>query len=186
MADEQNIIEEKTLKDLQKEAVELGMTEEEAGKFSVKSVLQVTIDALKRQKTQTVAPVIDNPQENKALEKQWKSKREVMREKLLKELKERPVRILVPLDPKEQAGKVEWRRNDKTGKEEQFHVSGAIQPVTLNGYQWLVPKGSYVEVPETVAQIITEKFQQTEQAGAAFKIDRVDPETGRSVRDQLS
>lgn len=63
------------------------------------------------------------------------------------------VRILVPLEGNEKLG--------------------AFHPVTINGYRLNVPKGVYVAVPQTVADIISEAFNVYEQNSAtAMRTDR--------------
>lgn len=174
-------LEEMTVKELQEEATKKGVAN--ADIFTTKAQLIAAIGMV----AQPIIPTITtldshNPQEEKKSEKKWMEKRERMRKTLEAQ---RTVRILVPLEGKERMGVVEWRYNDKTKRKEQVAISGSIQPVTLNGYMYLIPKGTYVEVPEQIAQVIQDKFNQTSQAGAELKIDRIDPETGRPVADQL-
>lgn len=76
------------------------------------------------------------------------SKKEIMREKLMTQP---TVRMYIPLNQGEKAG--------------QTH------PVTLNGFRINVPKGVYVDVPQQVADVLKDSFQQTEDAGKAFRLD---------------
>ena len=69
------------------------------------------------------------------------SKAATMKAKLLKQ---RRVRVLVP-------------RRDGESK-------NIPQSVTINGYRLDFPKGVYVEVPEQIADMITESFNQTQEA----------------------
>lgn len=55
------------------------------------------------------------------------------------------VNIFIPLEGKEKVGT-------------------AVLPVTINGHRWNVPKGIYVECPKSVADIVKESLNQTEQA----------------------
>ena len=48
---------------------------------------------------------------------------------------------------------------------------GTTHPVIINGLRINVPKGVYVDVPQQVADILRESFQQTEDAGKAFRLD---------------
>lgn len=179
-----------SVKELQAEAVKLGMPEDDAKLFTVKAPLIATINTLKasgaaQQVTTEKITTLNappNPQEEKRIEQEHLSKADHMRNVLAKQGK---VKILVPLEGKETKGVVDWVYNSKTDRDEQVHRGGAIQPVTLNGYQYLVPKGVYVEVPEQIAQVIQDKYQQTSEAGSNLLIDRIDPETGKQVSEQL-
>lgn len=48
---------------------------------------------------------------------------------------------------------------------------GTTHPVIINGLRINVPKGVYVDLPQQVADILRESFQQTEDAGKAFRLD---------------
>ena len=68
------------------------------------------------------------------------------------------VRVLVPLESGEKLGE--------------------FLPVNVNGYRLNVPKGVYVDVPQTVADIIAESFNIYEQNSAtAMRADRNDEVT---------
>ena len=171
---------EKTLKELKVEATALGVKDVDA--FISKRQILAAMDSIKGvQPVATINPTM-NPKEEKKVEKKWENKAEAMRVKLEAQPK---VRILVPLEGKETQGVVKSYYNEKTKRQEQKHISGAVQAVTLNGYMYLVPKGIYVEVAEQIAQVIQDKFNQTSEAGSNILIDRIDPETGRPVADQL-
>jgi hypothetical protein len=65
------------------------------------------------------------------------------------------VRVLVPLESGEKLGE--------------------FLPVNINGYRLNVPKGVYVDVPQTVADIISESFNIYEQNSASeLRADRND------------
>lgn len=49
---------------------------------------------------------------------------------------------------------------------------GATHPVGLNGYNFLIRKNSYVEVPMTIAEMIKESFNQTRKAGQQYRVER--------------
>ena len=177
--------EEKTVKQLQQELRDKGVLNAEL--FTSKAQIRTVLDMQGTPAPKTDEPVatIDppaNPVEERNVERRWQKKADHMRRKLEHQTK---VRILVPLEANEKQGVVEWRKNAKTGKDEQVIISGDVQPVTLNGYAYYVPKGIYVEVPEQVANVITEKFNQTAEAGQSARLDRLDPTTGRPVAEQL-
>lgn len=48
---------------------------------------------------------------------------------------------------------------------------GVTIPVTINGHRVNVPKGVYVNVPEQIADMLMESFNQTELAGRDFRVD---------------
>lgn len=176
---------ELTLKDLQVEVISLGMPEEDAKKFTVKAVLQATINALKAAKTVAKVDTLNPPEDLKTAKqdnKIWLSKAEKMRDHLEKQPK---VRILIPLDPggKEKVGVV--REVIVRGRKEYVHVSGGIEIVTLNGCKTIIPKGTYFYVPQQVADVLDESNRATQQAGQDILADRIDPKTGLPVIDRL-
>lgn len=189
---------ESTLRELREQAVGLGFPAEEAEKILAKSAMLAIIDTLKSKeiaeaevknvespKVTTLEPAINSVEEKK-ITNTWVNKKEFMRNLLMDQVKEGKVgKILIPLNGKEKKGIVRWVTNPKNGKEEQVYVSGAIESIILNGFQYMIPKGIYVEVPERISQEVEQIFQQTAEAGANLLIDRVDPETGQSVRDRL-
>lgn len=177
---------EKTVKELQAELVSLGMPEEAAKAFTTKAPALATINTLKathaQAKIERVASLEEkpNPKEESIERRVYDSKADQMMQKLEGQ---RKVRVLIPLEGKEQQGIV--REEVVHGRRIYTYVGGAVETVILNGYKVLIPKGQYVEVPEQVADVIAEAQQQTSQAGRQFLIDRIDPETGRPVRDLL-
>ena len=192
---------EKTNQQLKDELVVLGMPQSAVDKIpSSKAILVPMIEALtsKQSVSETVpeenTPVekvatlnpTPNPIEEKKVEKSWKTKSQAMRELVMGQLKDGKVgKILIPLNGSEKKGEVSWKLNPRTNEQEQVYTSGAIQSVILNGFQYIIPKGVYVEVPERISEKIEKSFQQTTDAGATALIDRIDPETGKSVRDRL-
>lgn len=42
---------------------------------------------------------------------------------------------------------------------EKGEKKGAVQPFCMNGYKFTVPKGTMVQVPEQVAEMISERFK---------------------------
>lgn len=75
--------------------------------------------------------------------------------------KQRKVRIFMPLEGQEKAG--------------------TIHPVVMNGYRINVPKGVYVDLPEQVADLIKKSLEQTEAAGAAFRLDMSNSEKQKAL-----
>lgn len=83
------------------------------------------------------------------------NKRQKMRKALAKQPK---VRMYVPLEGKEPVG--------------------SFIPVTLNGHRVNVPKGVYVDVPQQVADIIADRFQQIDDAGKKYRLDLIGDKMG--------
>jgi hypothetical protein len=74
------------------------------------------------------------------------------------------VRVLVPLE----AGETIVKNTDGS-------KAFPFLPVSINGYRLNVPKGVYVDVPQTVADIISESFNIYEQNSATeMRADRND------------
>ena len=165
-----------SVKELREVVVKLGMPENDAENFETKKSLIATINTLRAQKA------IDTPGQLKRDKEQYLSKAEIMRAHLMKQSR---VRILVPLQGEEKPGVIKLVYNKQTKREEQVYISGAYLPVQLNGFKWLVAKGRYEEVPQQIADAISESQSMTAEAGRAWLIDRKDPETGQPVRDKL-
>ncbi len=179
-------LEELTLKELQQKLIELGMSEEDANAFRTKAAAIATVSTLESKKEVDdgkVASLEDktSPAEDREVNKNWKNKAEKMRDRLLSQ---RKVSILIPLEPTERAGVVEWRK-DKDGNDFQVHVSGAVESVQLNGYKYFIPKGVYTEVPQQIAEVISKSQKQTLEAGSNMLLDRIDPNTGRPLKEIL-
>jgi hypothetical protein len=175
---------ELTVKDLQAEAVKLGMPEEDSKTFTTKAPLIATINALKAtsaaKRVETLEPIV-SPKEDRKDAQLWQSKADRMRESLEQQPK---VRVLIPLDPGEKQGVV--KRVMVNDREELVAVSGGIWSKTFNGYKVIIPKGVYTEVPMQIADNIAEEFSQTAHAGDQWLVDRIDPSTGKPVRNQLT
>ena len=178
-----------TVKELQAKLVELGMPEEDAKAFKTKAPMVASInammakDAVEPEEVKKVASIEEkpNPIEDREVNKRWKTKAAAMRDHLAAQEK---VNILIPLDPSEKAGVIEWRK-DKEGNDYQVHISGAVDSVQLNGYKYFIPKGIYTPVPRQVAEVISKAQQQTLDAGKDILIDRIDPKTGRPYSESL-
>jgi hypothetical protein len=118
------------------------------------------ISVISALQSKTVAPVIDDSQ--KDVEK-YESKKERMKRHLDAQPK---VRFLIPLDIGEK--------------------KGAIETVILNGYRYNIPKGEFVEIPQQVADVLSDAYKLTSTAGANIRLDRVDPKTNKPVADILA
>ena len=176
----------KSINELRQEMIELGFDEKASKAVMSRAAANKVIDALKAAKEaekQKVETISDDStiKENKNVEQAWKAKADNM----AKILEEQPkVRVLIPLDSNEKVGVV--REKYVKGIKRFEHVSGAIWSKTFNGYTVIYPKGTYVDVPEQIADNIAREMDQTERAGQHLRIDRTDPKTGTSVRQQLS
>jgi len=160
-------LKEMSLKKLREVAVKLGIPESDAKLFTVKAPLIATINTLRAQeKVTTLNPAVD-PKEAKIDEKRWRTKAQKMRAKLEAQPK---VRFLIPLDPNEKVGVV--REIEIKGRKEYVHISGAIETVQLNGYKTIIPKGKFVEIPQQVADVLSESYRLTQEAGKEYLVDR--------------
>ncbi len=164
-----------TVKDLREVVVKLGMSEEKAENFETKKPLIATIELLRAQKVET-------PGQLKKDKEKYLSKAERMRAILMKQPK---VRILIPCEGKEKPGVIKWVFNKISKRKEQVYVKGAYTPVQINGFKWLVPHGVYDNVPQQVADMISDAQGMTAEAGKDYLIDREDPKTGEPVRTKL-
>ncbi len=165
-----------TVKELRVIVVKLGMPEDDAENFETKKPLISVINTLRAK------AVVETPGQLKKEKEEYLGKAERMRAQLMKQPR---VRILVPLAPKEKVGVIKLVYNKLTKRKEQVHVKGAYLPVQLDGFKWLVACGVYQEVPQQIADVISESQQQTVEAGRDYLIDRIDPETGKPVSDKL-
>lgn len=175
---------EKTLKELKAELVSLGMPEEQADAFNTKAQILSVINTL--QAKETVKRVdsleeVETPKEKKQLEQKWQSKAQQMRDLLMAQP---TIRTILPLQDNEQPGVVEWR-TDKHGNKYQYHVSGSIEAVQLNGFKYLIPKGTPTDVPQQISETLDRSYLRTMKAGQAISIDRIDERTGRAVSEML-
>lgn len=177
-----------TVKQLREEAVKLGMPKADAETFDKKAPLVATIKTLRIaqapkeevKKVKTLTPPAD-PKEEKKTEEQWKTKAQRMRAKLDAQPK---IRFMIPIEGEEKPGVV--REVMVKGRKEYVHVSGAIETVTLNGCKTIIPKGKFIEIPQQVADVLSESYRLTQEAGKEFLVDRIDPTTGKQVKDALS
>lgn len=183
-----------SIKELQDKLVEKGMPEEDAASFKTKASIIATLRTLdakeavsevekEPEEVKKVASIEEkpNPAEDREVNKRWLTKAQAMKKHL--EAQEK-VSILIPLDPSEKQGVVEWR-TDAKGETYQVHVGGSIETVQLNGYKYFIPKGVYTPVPRQIAEVISKSQQQTLDAGKHISLDRIDPKTGRPFSEVL-
>lgn len=180
-------MEEKTLIELIEEAISLGFPREVAETFKVKAQVIGVINTLKAKEVVEKVDSLEeknNPSEEKKIEKQWRSKAQIMMDIWLSSPS---TQILYPADPGVKPGVVEFRTDPKTGKPYQVALTppNTIEQVIVNGASWLVPKGVLVEVPAPVAKIIADRLQLTSQAGSNILLDRTDDKTGRPMSEIL-
>ncbi len=165
-----------TVKELREVLVKSGMSEEDAGNFETKKTLVATINTLRAQK------VVETPSQLKKDKEKYSSKKERMRAILMKQPR---VRILIPCEGKEKPGVIRWVFNKVSKRKEQVYEKGAYTPVQINGFKWLVPHGVYENVPQQIADLISDAQGMTTEAGKDFLIDREDPKMGGKVRSRL-
>jgi hypothetical protein len=196
----ENLEEQQSFKDLKQELVNLGMPLEEVNLLKSTAQLTAVINSLKASKATIevdVAPVlqatpkkeekvttleeVESLNEKRVFEKEYSSKADRMRTKLEGQPK---VRVLLPLEGEEKQGIVEWI-TDARGIQKQVHLGGAIDQVMLNGYKFIIPKGVYYDVPQQIAEVLSNAYNQTQNAGANISLDRVDPRTGRRMSEIL-
>jgi hypothetical protein len=182
-------LEEMTVKQLQDEATRLGGSGIE--NFTTKKQILALIQNLQEKASNpsvpssNVAPASVPGIDNKSKDvKAWMSKRGIMMNKLWGQIESgNKARVLIPLEPNEKVGVVQVKM---VGQRKEFvHVSGAVWKKTFNGYLWMVPKGVYSEAPDQIAREIEKEQVKTMEASKRFDINRLDPETGRPVLDQL-
>jgi len=162
----------------------------------------------KEEEVKKVASITETPKpaEEKRVNKSHYRKATAMKERLLGQP---TVSILIPLEAGEKAGVVSWAFDKKgeTAKDKtrvmltdtewnaltikekmktyQVVESGAFESVQPNGYKWFIAKGRYTPVPQQIAEIVSRSQQQTIDAGADIKLDRIDPRTGRPFNEIL-
>lgn len=186
MTDElqQDVIVEKSLKQLKEELVTAGMPLEDTEAFVTKKQILAVLNTMKAKEVVKRVDTLDDtstPTEKKQLENQWKSKATLMRERLMAQP---TIRTILPLEAAEQEGVVEWR-TDKYGNKYQLVLSGAVETVQLNGFKWIIPKGVPTDVPEQVSEVLDKAYLRTHNAGKNISVDRLDPKTGRPVSEKL-
>lgn len=219
-----------TVKQLQEKLVELGMPEDDVAAFRTKAPLIASIRTLEAKDAVADVPTAKatdekeakeiaegkkvasieerpNPAEDREVNRKHLEKATVMKKKLLQQP---TISILIPLEPTEKAGVVQWAWN-KAGKWKninvkerlltdaewnalsledkmqtmQVHISGDIASTQLNGYKYFIAKGRYTPVPHQIAEVISKSQQQTLDAGSNISLDRIDPRTGKPYNEIL-
>ena len=166
------------------------MPKEDVEKFSTEETLEATVNVLKASKANKEDPIreVSNPVEERQVEKLFRSRAE--RQKAYFDSLD-PVTILIPCESGEAPGKIEEIEENGVKK---TIITGAVWSKSFNGYRVTIPKGVYTEVPGrdpktgkvvAVAENIARELNQVQIANEQFGIDRLDPKTGKSVRDQL-
>ena len=184
MSNRQELIEKNTLTELKKKAVEAGMDEAVVKSFTTKAQvagLITIIESKKEEKIDISKAAEETPVEAKKADKAWISKAM----KMGKILESQPkVGIMIPLEPTEKPGDVENRVVDGI---REFKVNGgAIKEKIINGYKWVIPKGIMSMVPQQVYELVSKEMNILSQLGKQHSLDRVDPETGKTVGSALS
>lgn len=165
---------------LREEAVSLGMAKGIADAFESEELLSATVETLRANKPVASLKEVVDPAEESRIEKKWKAKAQRQKE-YFNSLPQ--VRILIPCEGSEKPGVVEERVVN--GIRQTVVISGAVWEKNFNGYKVIVPKGVYTTVSEAVADNIAKEFNQVQEGIQRFGLDRIDPVTGRPVRDQL-
>lgn len=186
-------VEPMKLNKTQLKAIELGMVREDVLKIKEPALLKSIVDTMIANKivvntSETPdAPAVkapeyvETPLEQKLDEQRWMSKKQKMKDFFDAQPK---VSVMIPLEAGEKPGVVEIKR--VRGFDETVVVSGAVWSKTFNGYRVVVPKGVYTEVARGIAENLSQELNQTLTAGDQWKLDRIDPNTGKPVREQLS
>lgn len=180
---------ERTLKVIQAELIERGFPKEQVKGLQSKAVAQAVLDSMTKNpvsagKVEVVkVATLDekpDPREEKVIEKQYLSRRDIMRAKLEAQPQ---VPIFIPKADTEPAGIVKVVK--VAGKNEYVHVGGSVEVFTLQGYQVIVPKGVQTNVPLQIFQLWSDSLRLTQQAGSQFSVNRIDPATGQPVANRL-
>lgn len=175
---------ELTMKELKDQAIEAGIPEETVNVFNTKAQVVAVIEGLKANKPKLVDPstsAIETPKEKVNADKAWISKRDRMGRILEAQPK---VGIAIQLEPGEKEGVVESRVVD--GIREFKVISGAVKEKIINGYKWILPKGVMTQVPQQVYELLSNELNIMAKLSTTKSIDRIDPKTGKPVRDALS
>jgi len=174
-----------TLKELQIRATEAGIPEVVATSFTTKPQVVAVIEALEAKKpVELVDPstsATETPKEKVNSDKEWMAKRDTMGRILEAQPK---VGMAIQLEPGEREGVVESRVVN--GIREFKVISGAVKEKITNGYKWVIPKGVMTQVPQQIYDSVSRELNVMARIGSKQSIDRIDPLTGKPVRDALS
>lgn len=184
------------LEQLKGVAIGLGMTPEQASKYTTKAPLITTIQLVRQTKANVpqgmgvsgnVVMDLDDPATRdrrvvqddgtvvvkKAVKDDINKDRkefETRKDRIKNFLESQPkIKVFVPREFGEKAG--------------------SVLPVTINGYRYSILKGVMVDVPQGVYEVIQNSLEMTDRAGQEFLLDRTkyDAELGQNVnvRDRL-
>lgn len=177
---------ELTLVQLKERAIELGVDEAVVKTLTNKAQVVAFIEILenKAEENKLVDPstsAIETPKEKLSFDKAWESKRDTMGRILEAQPK---VGIAIQLETGEREGIVESRVVN--GIREFKVISGAVKEKIINGYKWILPKGVMTQVPEQVYELLSKELNVMAKLSSQKSIDRIDPLTGKPVREALS
>lgn len=171
-----------SMNQLKDKAIEAGMPKESVSAFNSKAQLIAVIEGMKS-KPKLIDPAKaaeETPVEKRKADRAWESKRDRMGRHLEKQPK---VGMMIPCEVGEKAGVVESKVVD--GIRVFNHITGGVKPKTINGYTWLMPKGKMTQVPQQVFELVSRELNILASLGEKHSLDRVDPETGKPVREAL-
>jgi hypothetical protein len=200
-----------TVKELKVRLVELGMPEEDADKFRTKAPMISVINTMlakdvvvevksDEKEVKKVASIQERPSpvEEKEVNKSWKTKAERMKQRLFEQ---EFVSMVTQLESGEKIGEVEWvdAKTKETISDEgwynlpieakmrtyQRHISGAVLVPQLNGFKYMIPKGRYTKVPMQIFEVVNAANMEALKAIQHKNLDRIDPKTGRPMKESL-
>ncbi len=185
------VAKDRGLKDIHNDLLAAGFPKDQVKGLQSKAVAQAVLDSMKKNPAPAVQPAgkiekvesleeKPNPKEDKLIEQQYTSRKDIMRAKLEAQTQ---VPIFIPKPDDKPAGVV--KKVLVRGKTEYVHVGGEVEVFTNNGYQVIVPKGVQTYVPLQIFNQWAEAVSATQKAGSEFSVDRIDPDTGRRVADRL-
>jgi len=180
----------KQLESLKRKLIEAGMPADSVDVFTTIEQCEAVLNGMKAkavvQKVDTLEEKA-NPVEERQIERQWQSKKNIMMNKWLKEEADgKIVQFLVPLEPNEKPGIVTWTKDKFGNKKDQIVKDGtAVEMIQENGARWYVAKGVLVFVPQSVGASLARRLRLTSEAGSQFLADRVDPATGKAIKESL-
>ena len=171
-----------SMNQLKEKAIEAGISKEDVGAFNSKAQLIAVINSLKSKPklVDQTRSGDETPIERRNTDKSWLSKRDRMGRLLEKQPK---VGMMIPIEPKEKPGVVESKVVN--GIREFKVISGSVREKIINGYKWILPKGVMTQVPQQVYELLSKELNVMAQLGKEHLVDRVDPKTGKPVKDAL-
>ena len=174
---------ELTMKELKAKAVDGGMPQETVDLFTTKAqvVGVITSQTEKVKLVDQTKSGDETTKEKKSSDSAWLSKRDTMGKHLEAQPK---VGMSIPLQAGEKVGVVESRVVN--GIREFKVISGGYKEKNINGYKWIMPKGTMTMVPQQVYELVSNEINALAMLGSKNTIDRIDPLTGKPVRSVLS